>query len=518
VTASPPPKARRASYREGAGFGALSFLAMGVIGLVSSIAIARVYGIDAIGAYALVMAPTNAVWYLSSARERPAFVRELATLAPRAPRITALFWAMLAFSFGLTLVVSGLAAVAIYFAFKGPIGRPDLFLPALAYLASYLLVLNTSWNYDAVFLGFRAGREQFWIRVHLSVAFLIIAVAFGLMSTSVWGLVAANLGSGLTSLAHRIVVVRRYMATLTSREELRKGFRTLPGLIRFGLKIVPGSLATGITYEVATWTLGVIGPIAALGAYNRAQTLTRRLGEIDYRLTGMLLPTLVERRTQNDHTGFDRALLDTVRYAAVLMLLPAAAGGGAAYGVMELFGSGFSAASDALALMLLMPMLMSCTAIQCTALYAVDRPLSASLIAVAAMLVTIAATIGLAPPLGITGAALGLVAGGAVNFVWTSLVARRHLSRPVRTLWHPREALALVLAFGAGFAAARLVDASLGGLVGLLPALLAGTAAYAGVFAVAGGINDRDRKRLAVLGRRLRRRRMAGDGEVPAPA
>ena len=261
VEPSPGPTARRASYREGAGFGALSFISMGVLGLVGSVAIARVYGVQAIGEYALVMAPTNAVWYLSSARERPAFVRELAMLEPRSPRITALFWAMLAFSAALTLAVSLIAAVIIYFVYRGPIGRPELFAPAVAYLATYLVVLNTAWNVDAVFLGFRAGRELFWIRLHLSLAFLAVAVACGIISDSVWGLVIANLASALTSLAHRLVTVRRYMRGTVSRHELRNGFRTLPDLIRFGLKIVPGSIATGVMNEIGTWALAVTGAI-----------------------------------------------------------------------------------------------------------------------------------------------------------------------------------------------------------------------------------------------------------------
>ncbi len=262
---------------------------------------------------------------------------------------------MLAFSIGLTFVVSAIAAAIIYFVYKGPIGQPELFLPALAYLATYLVIMNTAWNLDAVFDGFRAGRELFWIRLHLSIAFLALAVAFGIFSDSVWGLVVANLGSAVTSFAHRLVSVRRYMRATASRRELREGFRTLPDLIKFGLKVTPGSIATGVRNEVATWTLGIQGSLAAVGAYNRAQTLTRRLGEIDYRITGMLLPTMVERRALEDRSGFDRALVDTVRYVAIFLLLPAAVGGGAAYGVMAIFGPGFSPAADALALLLLTP-------------------------------------------------------------------------------------------------------------------------------------------------------------------
>ena len=125
-----------------------------------------------------------------------------------------------------------------------------------------------------------------------------------------------------------------------------------------------------------------------MGAYNRAQTLARRLGEIDYRITGMLLPTMVERHVRGDQGGFDRALVDTVRYVAVFMLLPAAVGGGAADGVMAIFGAGFSPAANALALLLLMPALVSTMNVQSTTLLAVDRPWLTSAVGVGTMLIS----------------------------------------------------------------------------------------------------------------------------------
>jgi hypothetical protein len=58
----------------------------------------------------------------------------------------------------------------------------------------------------------------------------------------------------------------------------------------------------------------------------------------------------------------------------------------------------------------------------------------------------------------------------------------------------------------AGFAIARLIDSSIGGIAGLVPALIAGAAAYGGVFVLAGGVNRRDRERLSALLAAVRRR------------
>jgi O-antigen/teichoic acid export membrane protein len=487
----------RVSYTEGAAFGVLSFGAMTALGLLSSVVIARLYGVQVIGQFALVLAPMNLVTYLSSVRERAAFVREVATLEPRAPRITGLFAAMLTFSVGLTALVGTAGMVIAYLLFVGPIGHAELFVPALANMASYVLIVNTGWNLDGVLTGFRAGRQLFWIRLHQALAFAGVAVAAGIAWGTVWGLVLATTAASLTSFAHRVVAVRAFMRGIVPRAEIRDGFRSLPEMVRFGLKIAPGSVANGLSNEAATWVLGAFGSLSAVGSYNRAWTLARRFIEGNWMITEMLLPTLVERRTHGDSTGFDRALVDTVRYAAAGLLLVAAVGGGAAHGVMALFGPGFGAAADAFAFLLLVPALVGLTAIQRTALLAVNRPAITSVIMVTRMVVTLGATLILTWRLGVTGAALGVVSGAAASATWMAAVTHGHLTVPLRALWPMREMAALGAGFVVGFVAARSIDAALDPLVGLVPAILAGSAAYTTTYWVLGGVNTRDRRRLA---------------------
>lgn len=506
----------RASYSEGAAFGALSFAVMTGLAFVSSVAIARLYGVRTLGEFALVMAPVNAVWYLSSARERPAFVRELATLEPREGRVTALFYAMLAFSAGLTVLVAGLGLFVADIVYRGPIDQPDLFLPALASIVGYVVLTNTGWNVDALFSGFRAGRELFWIRLGQAAAFLALAIVGGIMLDSVWGLVWATIGSAATALAHRLVLARRFARAIVSRDELRDGFRQLPELIAFGLKLVPGSVANGVSNESGTWILGIVSSVSAVGAYDRAWNLGRRFVELNWRVTEMLFPTLVERRAAGDAAGFDRAFVDTLRYCAAGMLLPAAVGGGAAVSVMELFGPGFARASDALAILLLMPAITAMAFVQRTALVALDRPWLTSVTSLVRMAVTLVAAIALTPLLGIAGTAIGLVLGAAAYAAWMAVLIRPSLSLRVRDLWPPREMLAVTTGLVGGFAAARTVDSAIDGLVALVPALVSGTLVYGLLFVVLGGVNDRDRRRLAALITRLRRRN--GEGAVAGPA
>jgi O-antigen/teichoic acid export membrane protein/peptidoglycan/LPS O-acetylase OafA/YrhL len=497
---------RRASYSESAGFGALGFVAMALLGIAGGIVVARVYGIEVIGEFALVMAPVNAVWYLSSARERPALVREIAALPARAPRVTALFAAVLAFSFALTTLVSALAVPVVAVLFDGPVGRPWLFVPAVVSLAGYLVITNTAWNLDAIFTGFRAARELFWIRLHQAAMFVAVAVSLGVVTGSVWGLIAATLASWVTSLGHRVVAIRAYMRFTVSRTELREGFRTLPELIRFGLKIVPGSLANGTANEVGTWVLGVTSSVAAVGAYNRAWTLARRFVDVNWRITEMLFPTLVERRRDGDRAGFDRALVDTMRYCAAGLLLPAAAGGGAAASVMALYGPGFGTAAPALAVLLAVPAVVTVAGVQRHALLALDRPGLSSVVALGKMAVTVAATIAGAAWLGIAGAALGLLTGACAEVAWLLILTARALDASLHALWPRREMAAIAIAYAAGFGAAHAVASALPGVAGLPAALAAGAAAYGLAFAAAGGLNARDRARAGALAAWLRRR------------
>jgi O-antigen/teichoic acid export membrane protein len=270
----------------------------------------------------------------------------------------------------------------------------------------------------------------------------------------------------------------------------------LPEIIRFGLKITPGSLASGVSDQVGTWTLGAVGSLSAVGAWNRAWALSQRFVELNYRLAEIVFPTLVERHVGEDRGGFDRALVDSQRYVAAGMLLPAAVGGGAAAGVMALFGPGFSSASTALALLLLVPTISTMISIQTDALLAVGRPLATTALAGARMAATVPLTVVLTIEMGVTGAALGVTLGASLQLAVQFGVLRAHLSQPILRLWPIRQLAGLVVAYGAGFGVARVVDSVIAGPLGLVLALSAGALAYPIGLIGVGGMLTRDRRRL----------------------
>jgi O-antigen/teichoic acid export membrane protein len=450
-----------------------------------------------IGQFALVSAPVVALWVLSTAKEQAGLIREITHLPPRHPRVTQLFAAVFTFSSCLTVVMSALAGVITTLVFRGPLHQPELVTPMLVSLAGYAVVTNTGWNIDAVLTAFVAGRKLFWVRLHETLSFLVIAIAIGSNWHSVWGLVIATIGGSLTALLHRTVVVRHFVRVRLNLKEYRLGLSALPGLLRFGLKITPGSIAFGLGQQVGVWAIASVSSVTAVGAYSRAQTIPERLQQVNMRIVEVLYPTLVGRRSKGDGEGFDRALVDSIRYALIGMLLIAAVCGGTSRSVLLIFGPGFSQAAPAFALLILCPALASIMTSQTQALYAVDRPGLSSVISLVRLAVIIVLTVFLTPALGIVGPALALIAGFVVYIVWTTIVLHPFLAQPLHVTWRPREGLALVASYGAGFAVARITENAVSpSLLGLLLSLISGVAAYVLSLFAFGGVNHRDRTRL----------------------
>jgi O-antigen/teichoic acid export membrane protein len=502
---------RRASYRTGFYFGSLSFLATAILGLVSTIVTSRLYGVEIIGEYALVFAPVAALNLLSSIKEQKGLIKEITSLPPRHPRVTQLFAAVFTFSWTLTTVVAIFDAIACSFVFPGPLNAPELLAPAYVSIVGYLVFTNTDSNIDAIFSAFVAGRQLFWVRLHEIISTIVLAVAAGLIWHSVWGLVIATIGSSVTSLLHRAIAVRAFVRPRLTLGEYRLGMEVLPNLLRFGLKATPGQIAQGASQQAGVWALGIVASTAVVGAYSRAFSLPQRLQQASLRITEVLYPTLVGRHSEGDRHGFDRALIDSIRYEVIGLLLIGAALGGASQAVMNIFGPGFDQAAPALALLAVFPALASVTVAQTQALWAVDRPGWTSMVAIARFAITLALLIVLTPKIGVVGPAIALLSGYLVVIVLSGVALRPFLARPMRATWSLRERFALVVAYAAGFAAAHGTEQIIHHVIGVLLCMVAAAGAYSLTFFLCGGLNHRDRHRLAELVDRLRSRARRGD-------
>jgi O-antigen/teichoic acid export membrane protein len=499
----------RGSYRAGFFFGALSFGATLLLGFASTVVTARVYGITVIGDYALVIAPVSALWVLSTVKEQQALIKEITTLPPRDPRVTQLFAVVFVFSTGLTLLVAGLIAVGCVVVYPGVLGRPELLAPALVSIAGYALVTNTGWNLDSVLSAFVAGKQLFRVRLNEALSFIVIAVALGLLTGSVWGLVAAAIGSAAVALVHRLWAARAFVRPRLTREEFRLGLHVLPDLLRFGLRATPGQIANGISQQGGIWAIGIVAPVNVVGAYSRALVIPKSVQQASMKITEVLFPTLVDRHTSGDGHGFDRALIDSIRYEVVGMLLLAATLGGTARTVLGIFGSGFDIATPALVLLLFFPVLASITITQTQALWAVNRPGVTSTVSVLRLLLTLVLLVLLTPKMNFVGPALALLCGTMLAAVLFGWALRDHLTSPLRATWPVREWLALAAAYGAGFASAHIMQSWLPPIA--LPLSLAGgSIAFVAALWLFGGINGRDRQRLRHLAERIGPRLLLG--------
>ncbi|HLH66181.1 MAG TPA: polysaccharide biosynthesis C-terminal domain-containing protein [Solirubrobacteraceae bacterium] len=511
-SAAPPA---RGSLSAGLSFGAASFLTTTVATLFTSVFIARLYGVVVVGQFALVYAPVAAAALLSTVREQPALQRAIALLPPRHTYATALFYAVFAFSSGLTLAIALLGAGAVYLLFHGPIHHPGLVAPALVNLAGYTVFTNTCMNLDSVFIAFRDGRRLFVLRLHQALLYLALIFAGRLVSGSVWSLVATMILSWALPCVHRLVEVRRWLVLRVPRAEARAGLRALPEMLRFGLRLTPAGLLWGVCDQSATWVLGSVAPVATVGAYSRAWSLGQRFLEARLRLSELLFPTLVERRQTGDQAGFDRAVIDSLRYGSAFLLLFAAVGGGAAKGIMAVFGPRFVPAATALAFLLLVPAFTTMVFLVSQALIASDRALRLTASAAVRLVVTLPAVVVLTERYGITGAGVGMALGAAAQLACQLLVVQRELIGLVARWWSPRQVAGQVAAYAGAFAAARMTLRGLHGYGGLLAALVLGTVVYLALLAAVGGLSGRDRERARRLRARLAAARQQPSASAP---
>lgn len=508
-------KGRRASYREGAMFGALAFGSVALIALIGSVTTSRLYGVKAIGAYSLAVATITALRLISNAKERPALVRELTLLNAGDPRVTALFFATLTFSVAITCATAAVALVVVQVLLSGPVASPGLFAPLAVMIGGYALIANTSENLEVVAGAFRAGRQLFWMRLLDVVMFIAIAVPLAFVDRTIWGLVIATIGSQLIGLVHRSIRMRRFMRLFIPRDVLREGFRTLPGMLRFGVKVAPGAVADGGSNESGTWIVASFSSIADTGAYGRAYLLAKALAGVNQFASEMLFPTLLERRAKRDGRGYARVLVDSLRYTTIALLLVAAAAGGVAHGIMRVFGPGFVRADTALVILLIFPVLVSLSQFQRFALLSLDHPWLGTISGLLRFAVTMVGGVLLTWKLGADGAAIGLVIGLIADLAFSTRIVVRYLETPFLELWPLRQWLVLAVAYAGGLVTGHLIYPLLPWELGVVVGALAGGAVFAAVIWLGGAVNERDKERYRDIRRGIAKRRARAPAPIP---
>lgn len=491
------------SLKSGLSYGAVSFGCTVTIAVISSIISARIYGVTVMGQFALVSAPAAMIWFLSNAGEQTAAVRMFVDLPHRHPRITGIWVVVYCFSMALTSAVGLLVLVAAYFLLHGPLNHPGLFPPAAVNTLGTILVSNTAWNLETPLMAFMAARELFWIRVVQPSTFVLIAIVLSFTNLGVWSLVIATVGSWGVSLLQRTRLIRPFLSFRPTRADVRAGARELPQMLSFGIRIVPGNLATGVSYEIGVWILGLNRSVDIVGAYSRAWSVIRRFTEANWRVSEMLFPSLISRYRAGDTEGFSRAALDTMRYVLMIALLPAAIGGGGAKSVMDIFGPGFVEGAGAFSILLLAPALSMIQTIQESVLLSRDRPSAVSAASFAQLVVTVVGTISLTPPLGIVGPAIGVIGGFATGVAIQVYMLRGAFDGPASRYFPLSHLIGPVVAYAVAFVATRALAETIDvNALALLAEAVAGTALYLGILFAIARPRQRDKERIrSVIGK-----------------
>lgn len=392
-----------------------SFANMG-IGVISALVISRIYGATILGEYALAYAAVALLPVATSLSEQAALVKLLTVQSPRAERGSGLVLATLTLSYGLTLVIAPIVAAvsALYLAWAADL--PNAIAPMLCLVVGYVCLDKLSWNLDGVLSAYRMAGPLAIANVLNSAVTAAVAAMLALAYRSVWSLTIASLASSLIALGYRLFAVRSYLRWRVSRDAYRQGLRELPGIIRFGLRVLPGSLSQSLSSQAALWVLGATTPVAAVGAFSRAQSITIRITDLNYRLAAVIYPSLVRRAEADD--GGRSFVADVVSslgrtFAPLLVALCAAAGGSRT--ILSLFGQDFLKAEGAMAVLLVATGVSTATMIFGEALTALNRPELTSVGFVLGLIGTLAPIIPLSRSYGATGAAIAFLSGTVVS-------------------------------------------------------------------------------------------------------
>jgi len=459
-------------------FAGASFTTSVLLALGSSVLTSRIYGIRVIGEYALASAPWIMILGLSTLREQVQFVRLVSRLQPRHPRVSGLFAVVLGFSAALTLLVSLIGMAIAAFLLDGPLHHPGLVVPAAVILGGYTLLDNTNWNLDMVFSAFRRGQSMFLARTIQAATFLALGVGLALTTHTVWALTLATVGSFFVGICVRLFLVRTLMTLRPPKGEIRAALPELPGILRFGMRLVPGTLVGSITSQMDVWVLSAVAGVAQVGAYSRASGLASKLSEASWRISEILFPTLVRHHDRRQPAEFADLLDRTVRLSAAAVFLPVACADGVARPVLQVFGPGFDQATTAMVVLFLGYGCWVISDIISQPIIAIGLPGTLTATTIASSLVTGATMYPFAERWGATGVGVSLLIGWALQLIVRDRITRTRVLEEGTTITTGHTLMATAAAWAAGFAAARIAADALPGFAGLVVGLVVGVIAY----------------------------------------
>ena len=473
------PGQEQERYAHGLKYSLYDTLTSFALGLVSAIVTARVFGAEVIGAFALASLLTGSLHMVSNVREQGGLVRELTRHPAGAPQTRALVLMVLGFSALLTLAVLVPFGALSVWLLRDVFEQPDLVAPFAVLVAAYLLLDNTSFNLDAPLVAYRDGRSLWIVRTAITATMIVGALACAVADErSLWALVAITVAASGVGVALRLRAVHRLTGLRSSRREVSRVRDRLRPIVWFGVRQAPLNYTETAIEYTDTAVLGASVPLVSIGAYSRAYTLYRRVGQVPVALSRLYFPTLTALFHRGEHDAMLRVHRLSTRYLTLLLLPAATWLAASAPAVLDIFGPGFDEGATALSILIFAVVLDGYGRMAGGLLAAVDRPGVVSIVSVGTAVLNVGLCLALIPPLELTGAAIANLAGWLFAATALVVLAARHAGRPAWTLTDPGFLLRLVAACAVlAVAAAALREAPAALLwqcLVALPALAAG--------------------------------------------
>jgi O-antigen/teichoic acid export membrane protein len=431
----------------------------------------RLFGAAAFGAYVLAVAAIELAVSIGSLGMKKVIFQLLDQGGEARARPHVLLDAALLVTLASLLIAAGLMAAALLLRASLP-GGAAMALFALAPMVAGQSLLD-------LFLA--ATRWRHAIRYEVVARSLVEPYALLAGAGAAWalgfregGLLVGYWCGTLAALVYAVVAgTRRVFGSLRITSWRPRGSELVPALRLAGANTAT-DLLNALYTRVDLWIVGLLLGEGAAGIYGMARQIAVPIRQVRQSFDGLLIPLVARTLSARGSKGSSEALASATRLILVIQLPIIVALVAAGGPLLGLFGKGFEAAY--------WPLLALAAAETIQAAFSIGdlvfvylRPQLGLWLTLASIAIGIVAALVLVPPLGISGAALSVLAAYSVRAAMRSLVLRTRFHFHVPHSHHVGPFVAAALGTAAVFAA-RLVPLRLP--LDPLP-LVAGLAFYA---------------------------------------
>jgi O-antigen/teichoic acid export membrane protein len=503
-----------ARVARGAGISTVGQGAGRVLGYMTQVMIARLFGPAAFGFYSLGVAAVNGAQILSRFGMENGVVRYVAHHRAREDeaRVRGTIIQAIGVTTALSVVISAVMFFGAEFAAQWYYNKPFMeavlkaFALTLPFFTFMMMVLWATQGFQTVTY---ASYVQQMIRPAL---FLALVPVFYLLGAGIIGTVAAYGASMLLGSLFAVYYLRKLFPPLfdnkvPARFETKELFAVS----------VPMSITTGAQYLntwSAVWVMGAFAAAGPVGIFTAAARTATLSTIVRFAFSGIFSPIISSFYARGELEDLGRLYKDVSRWiftGAFAIFLPILL---LSREILAIFGPDFTAGWTAL-IIVAAAQLYSSSVGPTPRMLAMTGNQNVAMVATAsAALVGVAVSFALVPSLGMLGAALGMAAAITTENTGTMLAVRRRLGFwPYSWAWL-KPLLAGILAAAAAY---------LAGLVLPLPGFLATIAVVGAVFGAGYlilllllGLNDTDREFIGAfrdVALRLLRRGRRSEGE-----